>query len=404
MASLAGTVQRAMVRAMSRSLPALCLTFTLARLGHAQSNVPPARGGPVLVENGALLSAPARYRLAPTPTFDVGGLEQDPELEFNARRGELWAVPLRSGGLAVLDVTRVHVFSSTGARLRVVGRDGSGPNEFRGIYAGCGLAGDTLLVADGSLSRLSVISPGGGFARTMQSDDARAVGHHACLDDGTVLVARTLERRGPRSVVEVVRLDARGRRLNSVTRENDAPSLDFVAGRGLGVIARGSLAYVGDGREIRVYRADGVLVRRVRTRDPVQPITDAEYEQEFAFTFPKGTSAAERTRVFERAKARRGSTVWPLFDRVIPGDDGRVWVQHFRRSSERLAGGPFARERWTAFDSLGRLDGRLELPPLVRRDRRPPDVIAFPPGGVLLKEYDDDGAVHFRRYELLRAR
>lgn len=390
---------------MSRVLlRAACLTVALASVGSSQ---PATRGETIavdVVQNGTLLSAGLRYRLAPTPSFDVGGLERDPDLEFNMRRGELWAVPLRSGGLAVLDVTRVHVFSSTGTRLRVVGRSGSGPNEFRGIYSGCGLAGDSLWVADASLSRLSVIAPSGAFARTMQSDDARIIGHHACLDDGSVLSVRMAERQGRMSVAEVVRLDTRGRRLNVVSREEEAPALDFVVGKGLWVIASGSLAYVSDGREIRVHRADGVLVRRLRTRDPAQPITDAEYERELGFSFPAGTPAAERTRDIERLKARRGANVWPLFERVIPGDHGRVWVQHFRRWSERSAAGPFTRESWTAFDSLGRLDGRLELPPPVRRGRRPPEVVAFPSGGVLLKEYDPDGAVHFRRYELLRAR
>ncbi len=385
-------------------LRAACLTIALASVGSSQQATRGERTAVEVVQNGALSSAGLRYRLAPSPSFEVGGLERDPDLEFNMRRGELWAVPLQSGGLAVLDVTRVHVFSSTGARLRVVGRDGSGPNEFRSIYSGCGLAGDSLLVADASLSRLSIISPSGGFVRTMQSDDARGIGHHACLDDGSVLSVRMAERQGRNSVVEVVRLDARGQRLNVVSREEEAPAVDFVVGKGLRVIASGSLAYVSDGREIRVYRADGILVRRLRTRDPAQPITDAEYERELGFSFPAGTSAEERTRVMERLKARRGRSVWPLFDRVIPGDHGRVWVQHFRRSSERSAGGPFARESWTAFDSLGRLDGRLELPPPVRRDRRPPEVVSFPRGGVLLKEHDADGAVHFRWYGLVRGR
>jgi hypothetical protein len=355
-----------------------------------------------VVQNGALASAPARYRLAGKPTFDVGGLEDDPELEFNTRRGEVWAVPLRSGGLAVLDVTRVHVFSSTGTRRHVVGRDGAGPREFRGIYAGCALSDDTLLVADGSLSRLSVISPSGQFARTAQSDDARAVRHHACLSDGSVLAVRTVERRGSKEVVEVVRLDADGKRLNIVLRAPDAEAYDIAIGYGHSVIGRGMLVYVSDGREIRVYRGDGAPLRVLRTRDSIKSITDAEYERELGSVFP-GRAAQRRSNI-ERAMARERRSTWPLFDRIMPDDEGRVWVQHFRRLSEVSAASPFSRAVWTAFDSLGRLDGRLELPPPVRRDRPPPVVVAFWRGGVLLKERDDDGAVHFRRYELIRGR
>ena len=383
-------------------LRAFCLAVALAEVGSSQEATRGASAAAPLVESDELSTAPSRYRLSPRPTLDIGGLEQDPELEFNARRAEVWAVPLRSGGLAVLDVSRVHIFSSTGVRRGIAGRDGSGPNEFRGLYSGCGLGGDTILVADGSLSRLSVISPSGAFIRTLQSDDARAVTHHACLADGSVLASRMVEQRGPNSVVEVVRLDTRAERRSVVVREDQAPALDFVAGRSVSVIANGTLVYVSDGREIRVYRVDGSLVRHLRTRDPALPITSEQYERELAFSFPRNASSAERARVTERLTARRGRNVWPLFDRVMPGDDGRIWVQHFRRPSERSAGGPFAREKWTAFDSLGRLDGRLELPPPVRQDRRPPEVVAFPRGGVLLKEYDDDGAVHFRQYPLLR--
>lgn len=396
---------RLAIRVHPRSLLVLCATLASASVGSAQA---PTRRESVrvqVIQNGALSSAPTRYWLAAAPTFDVGGLEDDPELEFNARRGEVWAVPLRSGGLAVLDVSRVQVFSSTGRRLHVIGRDGSGPREFRAVYTGCSLAGDTLLIADGSLSRLSVLAPNGTFVRTAQSDDARAVGHYGCLSDGSVVAVRTIERRGPKAVVEVVRFDAQGKRLNIVLRDPDAEASDIAVGKGLSVIGRGMSVYVSDGREIRMFRRDGSLLRLFRTSDPVESITDAEYERELGFVFPaRAASSAQRRSSIERALARERRSAWPLFDRIIPDDEGRVWVQHFRRLSEVAAAGPFSRDVWTAFDSLGRLDARLELPPPVRRDRPPPVVVAFSRGGVLLKERDDDGAVHFRRYELIRAR
>lgn len=89
-----------------------------------------------IVENPALADSPVRFRLGTQPTLDVGGLDADPELEFNARRGELWAVPLRNGGLGVLDITRVQVFSRTGARERVIGRAGGGRTSFARCTAG----------------------------------------------------------------------------------------------------------------------------------------------------------------------------------------------------------------------------------------------------------------------------
>ncbi|HEX6314708.1 MAG TPA: hypothetical protein VFZ73_07610, partial [Gemmatimonadaceae bacterium] len=79
-----------------------------------------------IIENSALKDAPLRFRLGDTPLFEVGGVEANPDEEFDHKQGWLAGTRLSSGGLAVIDLTRVHYFDSKGKRIRIVGRRGQG--------------------------------------------------------------------------------------------------------------------------------------------------------------------------------------------------------------------------------------------------------------------------------------
>src|SRR6185503_18847722 len=82
-----------------------------------------------IVENGSRLTAPIAFRLGDRPSFDVGGLQQDPADEFDTHNYYLHGVRLSDGRVAVLDKSRVHFFDATGKRLKIVGRAGEGPGE-----------------------------------------------------------------------------------------------------------------------------------------------------------------------------------------------------------------------------------------------------------------------------------
>lgn len=355
-----------------------------------------------IVENPALGASQVRFRLASRASFSVGGMDAVPDLEFNAGQSSLLrAVPLLGGGLAVLDVTRVQIFSPKGVRERVIGRAGGGPREFRELYSGCALRGDTLVVFDGQLSRAVTLSPRGEFARTTHSDDFRSTLLHACFDDGTILVKRALARRAGVADLELARMQRDGTTLNVVARVSNVPDRDMVTKGAVSAAAAGRFAYFGDGRagEIRVYSREGELRQLIRTRDRPLPITAQDIETELERTFPPGVNAGNRTKMVARARANLRRTTWPVYEQILPGDNGRLWVQHYRRFSSRMSS-PFASESWTAFDSLGRMEGRLVLPAPVHRDRTPPRVIAFARGGVLMLQLDDDGAARFSLYPL----
>jgi len=77
------------------------------------------------------------------------------------------AIPLEDG-VAVLEEQSIFVFDRDGSLLRTLGRTGDGPGEYRQIQAIRVIAGDTVVVWDAELARLTVYPPGHGVpAKTM---------------------------------------------------------------------------------------------------------------------------------------------------------------------------------------------------------------------------------------------
>jgi len=119
----------------------------------------------------------------PKPDFDAAPRWQtglDPSLEIGAGADEgtegedlfrvVGAVSLGDGGLVVANrgTRELLVYDGTGGFLRSLGGEGEGPGEFRDITFLARLPGDTILVHDRSLLRLSLFHPGTGFLRTLR--------------------------------------------------------------------------------------------------------------------------------------------------------------------------------------------------------------------------------------------
>ena len=116
-------------------------------------------------------TVPVRFRADPVPLLAVGGLEAQDRSEFDARQGYLSAERLHNGGLVVIDGTRPHFFSSTGRRVRIVGRPGRGPGEFVTLAAICRTLGDTIVVGDVGTRRITVLDSSGQVARSFPQRD-----------------------------------------------------------------------------------------------------------------------------------------------------------------------------------------------------------------------------------------
>lgn len=345
-----------------------------------------------IVENPSRLEAPVVFTLGARPNFDVGGLESDPDVEFNHRQGYLRETFLSDGRFAVIDVVRVHFFDATGKRLKIFGREGAGPEEFRYLTSICRTRGDTLVLEDGQNRRVAIMDGNGNFVRTIPQRDLGRPPFDGCFDDGTLLLERTV---GP--------AEARQNRLTRLRLDGSVvdtlgvfPSgFDIVTQSETTVLAAGARFYYGNPAtsEVRVYDRDGRLRRIVRSDDPRERISDADVERKLASSIPTNVSPAERKARMDQMRAVPHSSTWPAYRGVEVGSDGRLWIEDYQRTHP-------SPDRWTAFDSTGRLIARLVIPPPVQRV--PPfQVIAFGRDGILVRRWDDDQATHLTVYPLV---
>lgn len=76
-------------------------------------------------------------------------------------------VPVRDGGLVVANsgTSSLHFIDRTGRVLRSVGSRGGGPGEYQDVGGVSVLPGDSIVVWDGILRRVTVLSPTGSFVR-----------------------------------------------------------------------------------------------------------------------------------------------------------------------------------------------------------------------------------------------
>ncbi|MEX2527105.1 MAG: 6-bladed beta-propeller [Gemmatimonadota bacterium] len=162
---------------------------------------------------------PAPFRLASQPEVSIGLLEGAPEY--------LWTRPtagvrLADGGFAVAETSpaEIRVYDTSGAFVRRIGRSGDGPGEFRTPSAMTVLPGDTLVVWDARLQRLTWVTSEGVLVRdaqVVQPGGIQAIRRVTPSSGGTTFVLGSavprgdLENRGPvRESWSVIPMDPSG--------------------------------------------------------------------------------------------------------------------------------------------------------------------------------------------------
>lgn len=111
-----------------------------------------------------------QWQLSKLPLVSIGARDGDGPDVFGYVAG---VQELGSGSIAIGDgkAKEVRFFSATGGHLGTIGRDGAGPGEFRYILSLRVCAGDSLLVHDLALRRLSLINREGRYARAIDLRD-----------------------------------------------------------------------------------------------------------------------------------------------------------------------------------------------------------------------------------------
>lgn len=286
--------------------------------------------------------------------------------------GTIRSVLLDSRGrVYVLDPSNrtIQVFDSTGTFLRQVGRDGSGPGEYRMPYSIAWL-GDRLAVLDPGNARIGLFDSAGGWITSwpaplitggtfirlhrtpprfwsyaLRSTGGRPVGVF-------VRYAAT----GPVDTVPIVQRTPGTANMRICRRPDQATSF-FAAPFGPGLISiptpqgTQAVAVTSTYRVAFVDSAGGDTVRALRRSVPPTPITDAEWDS-------ANGEWAEFRREWPTADCDRGDFarpgVKPPVVSMFHDDVGRLWVELVTPD------GP----RYDLFDAQGRLLATVRgLPP-----------------------------------------
>jgi hypothetical protein len=350
------------------------------------------------------------WRVAAAPSLDIGGGAQGPADElFRA----VASLRLRDGGIVVANAGtyELRYFDRAGRLVHTAGREGDGPGEFRDLSAIFRWRGDSILVADSRLGRLTFLDAAGRFGRSLTTETsaempfARVVGLFA---DGTLLAQGGIDAGGRtpsgllRFPVPFFRLDTAAAPIarlgpfpgNEAYFEAFAEQRAFrvhpaLFSRRTQVLAGDTTLYVApnDTYEIRAHRRDGTLASITRLVVAPRAVTDADVARERDRRLAD-LDGDERRRTERVLQAMPRPATWPAYGTVALDDSLHLWVSE-HPDPEAAARG------WRVFDRGGRLLGRLELPAGLEPHHIGHDF-------VLGRWADDLGVEHIRLYRLER--
>ena len=354
-----------------------------------------------IVENaGPAWTRGQAWRVDDEPLTAVGVAEGDAHYQFGIV-GD--AVRLGDGTLVVSDAqaNELRVFDATGRWVRTLGRQGSGPGEFSGLWSLFLLPGDSVAAYDGLAGRVTVFAPSGTLARTvtLQPLDGRLPPKPlGVLGDGTMVVAPaynpifSASAKPSRDTLPLARYSADGAQGASLGRIAAEEMVTIVAGsganrsatrgpvpfgRGTFVAAAGTRLLIGDNAryELAEHGADGRLLRLARRTVDAEPVTDADRA---AWAESQHGSTGDRFRQLrERLVA---ATPFPEHKAPFAGvrldPAGNAWVQRHPA--------PGAATPWDVFGPDGRFLGTVDTPAGLRVTQVGADFVV----GVAMDELD----------------
>jgi hypothetical protein len=346
--------------------------------------------GIAIVTNADPARAAVLQRVSARPGTSIGEAEAEPAYEFGRIVG---ARRLGDGRIVVADAAalEIRVFGADGKHRHTIGRRGGGPGEFQDLQSLSITAGDSIVVYDARLRRISILAPSGEFVRAItvrppESEERRipiVLGRMGAVYVGTNVYAYSSDDRTTgvrRDTVALVSVSPQGvpRHLR-----NFPGNETFVVAKPGGVFA-GDLPYGhsthvvtgrdrilvgttdsyridvldGSGRTVRSIRAQAAMLRTARA--DLNAARDAALNRFTRNTNPMlAAMRADVERSYNEAPTGRAR---PFFGRIIAGQDGRIWVSEYVPQHETRA------TRWTVFGADGRMLGNVVLPAGVTLD------------------------------------
>ena len=283
--------------------------------------------GIVIVENPPDLGLnTGGWLVEPKPFLSIGAIDGPEGTFLDDVTG---AHRLQDGRVVVLNAgtQEIRILDKTGTPVRTMGRNGEGPGEFRYLSLGGVLPGDTLVVMDPALRRMSIVHPEAGVVRGASMDPGVAANATAwgVFDNRTVLFGRggvTAESEGVYRQPETYRVSDLDGKLAGVLGEkpgaeaNHIPMESYTTGEPVIIT-----------REIW----DFYVEHRIET-----VARDADHERRMR------RSMEESSQVLPPAFPAHGALEVDAMDHLwveeyrIPGDDTHVWSV-FDREGVRLA-------------------------------------------------------------------
>lgn len=301
-------------------------------------------------------SRPIRWRFLADPREAVNIGTPDGSGPFFGLRG---IALLDDNRMAVAEETRVQIMTLTGSDVVSVGRDGEGPGEFRDIAGIVRLPGDSVLVLDGDLMRLSTFDAAGalGHMTRLETDGGERLWRLYAADDRTVVVGTAMSGRllgadrstGRRRLpYRAFRYERTGRLLDVV---GPLPGTEVVVGESGGLLSMGIAPfahqttigvagqhlYLGTAEqfEILVTRLDATPVAIMRL-GPLDLALDEREVEAWIDNYAAQLRSPVAQGAFLRAMAQaEPPTKRPAFEALVVSDAGDLWIKEFDGDSDR---------------------------------------------------------------------
>jgi hypothetical protein len=351
---------------------------------------------------------------------DAWTIDTVPHLEIgasNAPGHDLYEVTgvarLSDGRIAVVNSgsSEVRIFSRDGDLLQSLGKAGEGPGEFRSLRRLILLPGDSLLVVDPSLNRITVFAGDGSLVRTAPIE-APPTGSIpaplARLRDGTLVAFPPFtfgsESGGVSRIVQdtvpLLHYDAGGRFIGELGRFPGSEYFTFIDpsailggpriwGRSTHLAAAGGGFVVGhaDAFSFSIHEADGSLSRIVRAHLPNRAVTRADIDR---FREPDPEAGPGSSDLFNRVlDALPLPSHFPAYAGIRVDAEDNIWVRRYAWPEGESG------EEWHIFDPEGRWLGAIMMPAGFSLERVTTDEVL----GIFR---DDVDVEHLRAYRLKR--
>lgn len=332
------------------------------------------------------------WTIGSQPMLDIGS-DAAREYQFAGVRG---AVRLSGGRIVVGDAgsSEVRLYDAQGRFVSAAGRSGAGPEEFRRMGKLVPSRGDSVIVFDAATRRVSVLAPGGAFARTVTPEAATLGADLAGVLENGAYVFRIPLPLPPkaglsRDSVVYLLVSPDGSESDTLVVAPGGQQYQRVDGSRVtrltvpfgpmpAASANGSQIAIGatDSYEIRQYGPDGAATRVIRRDVAPQAFTEAHFRQ-VAEQFPQMANAL--------AEIPRPNQA-PVFADLLVDRENNLWVQDFSSPGTTSI-------QWTVFDPRGAMLGQVEVPATFR----PTDIGTDYVLGVWTDELDVE---HVRMYPL----